>query len=537
MALPLLNWLYRKLGKHYPAAFLTAELQSAYVIVAATLGLFTFFYDASAGDYLKTLAVVEALTVVAVWLTLARTYPRLTPIREWIAGSRGEDSTARAWSAAVGLPLHLLRYDVKIPLGIVVIPGCAAAAAFLDLAWYHYFALLAGSLVALGYSGILHYLLVESGMRPVLVDINRAVTPRLEAGPPAISLRVRLMTALPAINVITAFIVSALTSNGGGISATVLIAIAAGTAISLELSVLLSKSILRPVADLREAAERLAFGDYDFAVPVTTADELGELAATFNQVVQGLREREQIREAFGTYLDKDVAGFILSGNFPDDGIEVDVSVLIFDVRGFTEFAARAEAKEVVARLNELFEVTVPIVARHGGHVDKFVGDGLIAIFGAPESYPDHAARAVRAGCEMVRKVNDGAVGDLRIGVGINTGRVVAGSIGGAGRLNFSVIGDAVNVAARVESMTRELGEDILITEATRCELSPGFEITSRGEHRMKGIDKPVELFAPRLGAARGAQPGEEPLAVGARDGADGRRPPLGTRDPGGLAQL
>src|SRR3954452_23297376 len=524
MALPLLNWLYRKLGRRYPAVFLTAELLSAFVIVAATLGLFTFFYDASAAAYLKTLIVVEGLTVFGVGLTLARTYPRLRPISEWIGGRRDFEHTAPARSASIGLPLELIRNDIKIPTLVVVIPGCAAATALLHLSWFNFFPFFVGSMVALGYSGILHYLLVESGMRPVLVDINQSVSPRLTTGQRAISLRVRLMTALPAINIITAFIVSALTSNGGGISATVLIAIAVGTMISLELSVLLSKSILRPVADLREAAQRVAFGDYDFAVPVTTADELGELAATFNQVVQGLREREQIREAFGTYLDKDVAGFILSGNSPEEGIEIDVSVLFFDVRDFTKFAAEAEAREVVAKLNELFEVTVPIVARHGGHVDKFVGDGLIAIFGAPESYADHAERAVRAGCEMVHKVNDGAVEGLRIGVGINSGPVVAGSIGGAGRLNFSVIGDAVNVASRVEAATRDLDEDVLITEATARELSDDLETTECGEHELKGLGEPVRLFAPRLRDAAGVPPGEEPLSV-ARD--DGRRGDLG----------
>ena len=255
MALPLLNWLYRKLGRHYPAIFLTAELLSAFVIVAATLWLFTFFYDASTHAYLKTLVVVEGLTVFGVAITLYRTYPRLRPIPDWIDGRRDPEHTARAWSGAVGLPLALSRNDIKIPTLVVVLPGCAAATVSLDLTWVNYFPLVAGSMVALGYSGILHYLLVELGMRPVLVDINQVVTPRLETGHPAISLRVRLLTALPAINIITAFIVSALTSHGRGISGTVLIAVAAGTAISLELSILLSKSILRPVADLQRAAE------------------------------------------------------------------------------------------------------------------------------------------------------------------------------------------------------------------------------------------------------------------------------------------
>src|SRR6266516_1787276 len=242
-----------------------------------------FFFNDTATTEIYTLSLHDAL-----------------PISDWIGGERDPEQTTRAWSAAIGLPLALIRNDVKIPTVVVVIPGCAAATLFLHLGWFNFLPLFLGSMVALGYSGILHYLLVESGMRPVLVDINQVVSPRLSTGHSAISLRVRLLTALPAINIITAFIVSALNSHGGGISVTVLIAVAVGTAISLELSVLLSKSILRPVADLQRGAEKLARGDYDFAVPVTTGDELGELAATFNQVVTGLREREQIREAFGT---------------------------------------------------------------------------------------------------------------------------------------------------------------------------------------------------------------------------------------------
>src|SRR6185295_13139801 len=170
-------------------------------------------------------------------------------------------------------------------------------------------------------------------------------------------------------------------------------------------------------------------------VPVVTSDELGELSHSFNQMASGLAERERMREAFGTYLDRDIAPLILSGNLPPEGFEVTVSIMFVDVRGFTSFAEQAEAPEVIAALNELFEVIVPAVTRHGGHVDKFMGAGLL------------------------------------VGVGINTGRVVAGSIGGAGRLNFSVVGDAVNVSARVEAATRDTGDDLLLTAATRDALT------------------------------------------------------------------
>ena len=141
---------------------------------------------------------------------------------------------------------------------------------------------------------------------------------------------------------------------------------------------------------------------------MTTGDELGELAASFNAMVEGLRERERIREAFGTYLDSEVAEYILCEGFNEEGVEIEVSVLFCDVRDFTAFAREATPQEVVACLNALFEVIVPIIAAHGGHIDKFEGDGLLAVFGAPEPFLDHADRAVRAAIEIASAVNDGA---------------------------------------------------------------------------------------------------------------------------------
>jgi adenylate cyclase len=540
MAPPVLTRLYRRLGRFYPPVFLSTELLSAFVIAAATLGLFSFYYNGSAGDYWEILVVTLILTGLAVGITIVRTLPMMRPISEWIGGARDEQRTQEAWSAAVGLPLAFIRRDLWIPIVVAIAPACIWAVIVLELSWPAFFPLFAGSMVALGYSAILHYLILEAGMRPVLIEINQSrAAPRLSAGGSAIPLRVRLMAALPLINLITGLVVAAFTSGGGGGAALgldVLVAVAVATTISLELTVLFSKSILRPIADLQRATQAVREGRYDVSVPVTTGDELGELAASFNQMVEGLAEREKLREAFGTYLDKSVAEYILSEGFSEEGDEREVSVLVCDVRDFTGFARQAEAKEVVARLNELFEIVVPIVTRHGGHVDKFMGDGLLTVFGAPESYPDHADRAVRAACQMATRVNSDEGPGLRIGVGVNTGRVVAGSIGGAGRLNFSVIGDAVNVAARVEAATREVDEDVLITEATRRELSSAIEAEPCGEHELKGIAEPVALYTPRIREAAPAPAGEEPLPVPADVGPQGEL--SGTRSQaGGLAPL
>jgi class 3 adenylate cyclase len=333
------------------------------------------------------------------------------------------------------------------------------------------------------------------------------------------------MVALPLINLITGLVVAALTSDGASTSnlgLDVLVALLVATTISLELTVMLSKSILRPLRDLSIGFERVVEGDYDVSVPVTTGDELGELAASFNEMVAGLAERERIREAFGTYLDKEVAEYILSEGFTEEGVEVEVSVLFCDVRDFTAFASDATPQEVVAALNRLFEVIVPIIADHGGHIDKFEGDGLLAVFGAPEPFVDHADRAVRAACAIGTEVNDrGRAGELRIGVGVNTGRVIAGAIGGAGRLNFSVIGGAVNVAARVEAQTRETDDSILITGDTWTRLSHEFEVESRGKTELRGVAEPVHLYAPKL--AGQAEP-EPAAAAGDGVGTDAELP-------------
>jgi len=522
-----LTYLYRRLGSRYPLTFMAIELQTALVVVAGTLALFSFYIDADSHEYMTVLLVALALTEVAIVASLARIRGQIAPIRDWIEGGRDEDSTRAAWSSAINLPVLLLKRDLPIPVVISVVPICIVSVVILDLPALALLPLLAGSAVAMGYSAILHYLAVEAGMRPVLLDINSNLSPRQRTDFWAVSLRTRLMVALPLINLITGLVVAALTSNGGGgsgLGLDVLVALLVATTISLELTVLLSRSILHPLADLSRALERVSEGDLDVSVPVTTGDELGELAASFNEMVTGLAERERLREAFGTYLDSEVADYILSEGFTEEGVEVEVTVMFCDVRDFTAFASDATPQEVVAALNGLFEVIVPIIARHGGHIDKFEGDGLLAVFGAPEPFADHADRAVRAACAIGTAVNErGAAGEIRVGLGLNSGEVIAGAIGGAGRLNFSVIGGAVNVASRVERQTRKTDDSILITGETWKRLSHEFEAESRGKFELRGVAEPLTLYAPQLVGQAAADSGE-PETVGPPD--DGDRLPL-----------
>lgn len=527
VAMPALDWLYRRLRSSYPVAFLLLELQSAFFIAAGTVFLFSFYYEAPKDDYLLVGAIAIALTALAIALTIVRLYPRMVPIQRWISGKRGPEQTREAWSAAVDLPLEMVRRDIWIPIGLVVLPTVVTALLVFGAPWYSFLPIGAASMVALGYSAILHYLALEAGLRPVLLDINRSLPPRLQTECSGVSLRVRLLASLPLINLITGLIVAALTSENSGtanLGVDVLIALGVATTIALELTVLLAKSILRPVADLHRATHAVGEGRYDDVhVPVTTGDELGELAASFNQMVEGLRERERIREAFGTYLDREVAEYILSEGFTDEGVEVEVSMLFCDVRDFTSFAARSTPQQVVAELNRLFETIVPVIAAHGGHVDKFEGDGLLAVFGAPEPHRDHAERAVHAAREIAGRVNhDGEAGELRVGVGVNSGTVVAGSIGGAGRLNFSVIGASVNLAARVEDATRDTGDDVLVTVDTWKQLGPDFEAESRGKVELRGLDEPCHLYAVVVAPVAEEAPAEPATASEGSGRGDGR---------------
>jgi adenylate cyclase len=179
-----------------------------------------------------------------------------------------------------------------------------------------------------------------------------------------------------------------------------------------------------------------------------------------------------------------------------EGQEREVTVMILDVCDFTEFAQRSSARETVTFLNNLFGIAVPCVSEHGGHANKFLGDGLLAVFGAPERLEDHADRAVAAAGDVARKLTEHFGEEVRFGIGVNSGLVVVGSVGGGGRLEFAVIGDTVNVAARVEHLTRETGDTVLVTEATRCLLPDGgAELEPRGDFALKGVSEPVPIYS------------------------------------------
>ena len=253
---------------------------------------------------------------------------------------------------------------------------------------------------------------------------------------------------------------------------------------------------LQPIRDLAKGAERVAAGDYHQRLPVVQDDDLGALAASFNRMQAGLAERQRLHAAFGTYVDPGLAARLLEqGDDIFTGERREVTVMFVDIRDFTPFAEANTAEDTVARLNALFEIVVPAVVEAGGHVNKFLGDGALAVFGAPNDLADHADAAVNAAALIQRRVAERFGGTLRIGIGINTGVVIAGTIGGGGKLEFTLIGDTVNVAARVEQLTKTTGDAILLTQQCVDSLAshpPG--LIDRGFHVLKGKSAAVQVF-------------------------------------------
>jgi adenylate cyclase len=177
-----------------------------------------------------------------------------------------------------------------------------------------------------------------------------------------------------------------------------------------------------------------------------------------------------------------------------NGEDAIVTVLFVDIRDFTRFADKATAREAVALLNEFFGVVVPVLEEHGGRVQQYLGDGMLGVFGAPDPLPDHADRAVAAAAAIIAAVEERFGERCRASVGVNSGLVLMGTIGGGSRYELGIIGDPVNVAARVEQATRQTGDAVLVTEATRC-LMESDGLVPRGTLELKGKPAPVAVYA------------------------------------------
>jgi len=269
-------------------------------------------------------------------------------------------------------------------------------------------------------------------------------------------------------------------------------------------AIAIARGVSKPVQQLAAHTELVAQGDYETRLIPNRSDEFGQLAESFNRMSDGLAERDQVRDLLDKNVSPEIAAQLMRDGATLGGEEREVTILFADLRGFTSLSENLPPRELIELLNDYLERMSSEIERHGGVIDKFIGDAIMAVFGAPlkqEGDADHALQSALAMERALAKLNVEleAAGrpKLSIGIGINTARVIAGNIGSHRRLNYSVIGDGVNVAARLEALTRtpDYHTNILVSAATLKAAQGKYATLDLGRVTVKGRQEPVAIFS------------------------------------------
>ena len=268
--------------------------------------------------------------------------------------------------------------------------------------------------------------------------------------------------------------------------------------------VIFSISLTNPIENLHEATYQVAMGNFNIKAPVKTRDEVGELAVAFNHMVDGLKERDKIKNIFNKFHGSSVTEDLLKNDLNLGGTRKDVTVLFSDIRDFTKFSEGHTPEEVVEMLNEYFEIMVSIITSNNGIVDKFVGDAIMAVWGAPNSTGHDRESALKACLEMrtsLAELNERRISrqqpPVKIGIGLHSGPAISGTIGSFERMEYTVIGDTVNMASRIESSTKAFGADLLVSESVVEQLENQFVFEYAGAAEVKGKSQPIKMFKVR----------------------------------------
>ena len=277
-----------------------------------------------------------------------------------------------------------------------------------------------------------------------------------------------------------------------------------GLFVSVGVGIWIARNISKPVLQLTEGARRIGEGDYAHRVRVPRGDELGILGDAFNRMSEGLAERDQVRDLLGKVVSPAVAAELLRKDVTLGGEEREVTILFSDLRSFTSISEARSPQRMLAILNGYFTVMCGIIEKHGGVVDKYMGDAIMALFGAPLAHTDDADRALQAALDMSDALDElnrqwqakGRRG-LKVGIGINTDVVVAGNMGSQTRLNYTVIGDGVNLASRLEELTKtpEYETRIIVSHSTLSKATKRYQTRRLGEVAVKGKQNATEIYA------------------------------------------
>jgi adenylate cyclase len=284
---------------------------------------------------------------------------------------------------------------------------------------------------------------------------------------------------------------------------------AIGILLGMFCSWMVSTHVVGPINALQQAARVVASGSLDAKIEVQRADEFGPLIDEFNHMIDEMRSKRDLRQRFGLHVGRRTAELILAQDPGLGGCEQQITVMFCDIRNFTARCAQTPASGIVPLLNRFLTMMVEIVEdQFDGNVNKFLGDGFMALFGigvespSEEEQKQNARSAVQAGLAMISRLEEmnaelkgEGIPDLGIGIGLHFGTAIVGSLGSQDRLEYTAIGDTVNVASRVEGLTKHLGVPLLVTRQVRNFLGDDFAVQAMEPQEVKGQPKPLEIFA------------------------------------------
>jgi adenylate cyclase len=274
--------------------------------------------------------------------------------------------------------------------------------------------------------------------------------------------------------------------------------------ISLFLIFVVSLTLTAPLEKLVVMTRAVAAGNFNVKSGVRSRDEVGQLAIAFDHMVSGLQERDKVRNLLNKFHGSSVADDLLKGDLQLGGSRKNVTVFFSDIRDFTKFSEGHTPEEVVTMLNEYFQIMVGIINRNNGVVDKFIGDAIMAVWGAPTSSDRDSLNAVKACIEMrqaLEKLNEARIArsqvPLKMGIGLHCGFVISGTIGSDERMEYTVIGDTVNQASRIEASTKAFGTDLLLSDEVAELVKKEFVTEEAGKVEVKGKSQPLTLYKVR----------------------------------------
>jgi adenylate cyclase len=268
------------------------------------------------------------------------------------------------------------------------------------------------------------------------------------------------------------------------------------------LTLYVSKTFSRPIQELQNATIQLKQGNLNARVEIDSNDEISFLGERFNEMAESIQEKEFIKDSFGKIVDPSVRDYLLSGNLLLGGELKIVTVLFVDIQGFTSISEKLNPPDVVIWLNQFFETISNCITREKGLVNKFIGDAILAVFGVPVPIKNHADSALQSALsilkeirELNRKNMENNLPEYKIRIGIHSGEVLAGNIGSQSRMEYTVIGDTVNTASRLESYCKELNLELLLSNDTRINSKSIYNFKPFGEIKIRGKENTIEIYS------------------------------------------